>query len=160
MYKLGFKVNDNESIKPKILLISGLIATTLCFILLMTLAGFELYNTHFQDKLFDPISFFTILGLMSFAILPISFIASMFLVFGSRFISYLIKAESEGYKWMVAFVLGLALGIVVTLSSSKMIMIPIFTFTSLWGASLVSLLSHRIEKLNTNVGNKINSENS
>ena len=73
-------------------------------------------------------------------IMPISFMSGMFLVFFTKLITYLLKIETEGKKWLIALLIGVALGFVIFFLSGKLWMIIIFGATGLWGASFLSML--------------------
>ena len=144
--RFGFVVNKNVKIAPRNLLYSGLFASFMCFVLLMTLAGVEIYDKQFHDKLFDLELFSKVLGLMSLAIAPIAFVLGMFLVFTNKLITYLLKVENEGFKWLISILLGCITGSILVIFSGKFILILIAGVTSLWGASFLSLISLSISK--------------
>ena len=139
--KMSLMTNDNANPNPKNLLFAGMLATLTCFIMLMILAGFEVFEQQYATKIFDVLEFSKISGLMSLVILPASFMGAMFLVFTTKLISYLFKINTEGKKWVIGLLLGMALGVCVYLFSGKLMMILIFALTGLWGASFVSMFN-------------------
>lgn len=139
--KMSLMTNNHAQQTPKNLLIAGILCAISCFIMLMILAGFEIFNQHYSDKLFDLLDFSKILGLMSLVIMPISFISGMFLVFFTKLVTYLLKIETEGKKWVVGLVIGVSLGLAIFFLSGKLWMIVIFGIAGVWGASFLSMLN-------------------
>lgn len=139
--KMNLMTNNHSQQTPKNLLIAGILASICCFIMLMVLAGFEIFNQQYATRLFDLIEFSKVLGLMSLVIMPISFMAGMFLVFFTKLVSYLLKIETEGTKWFIGLIIGIILGLSVFFASDKLWMVFIFGATGVWGASFVSMLN-------------------
>lgn len=144
--KFGFLLNKEAETLPKNLFWAGLLASVMCFILMMFLAGYETYMKEFTDKLFDLAAFSIILFVMSLVILPISFMSGMILVFLNKLLTYLFKIENEGYKWILGAFTGLLFGLGIFIFNKNLTMIGIFVLTGLWGASFVSFLSGKIVK--------------